>query len=113
MRVPVGEAHEVGGAMIGVQWMEASHGLRWEGGGLARWRQNAHRPAMTMRLALLTLALFGCHGAAQREPESAPQRTALMDSSTVRRLCAEPDSVLAGRRSCVLLDQRLIPRKIY
>jgi hypothetical protein len=36
-----------------------------------------------------------------------------MDSSTIRRLCAEPDSVLAGRRSCVLLDQRLIPRKVY
>ena len=68
---------------------------------------------MTMRFALLSLALLGCHGAAQREPESAPQRTALMDSSTVRRLCAEPDSVIAGRRSCVLLDQRLIPRKIY
>ena len=68
---------------------------------------------MMMRFTLLTLALLGCHGAARREPESAPQRTAVMDSSTIRRLCAEPDSVLAGRRSCVLLDQRLVPRKIY
>jgi hypothetical protein len=68
---------------------------------------------MTMRLTLLTLALLGCHGAAQREPESAPQRAALMDSSTIHRLCVEPDSVLAGGRSCVLLDQRLIRRKIY
>ena len=28
-----------------------------------------------------------------------------MDSSAVRRLCAQPDSVLAGRGPCVLLDQ--------
>lgn len=81
--------------------------------GLARWRQNEHPRGMTMRFTLLTLALLACHGAAQRESESPPQRTALMDSSTIRRLCVQPDSVLAGRRSCVLLDQRLIPRRIY
>jgi hypothetical protein len=68
---------------------------------------------MTLRFTLLTFALLGCHGATSREPESAPQRTAQMDSSTIRRLCVEPDSVLAGRRSCVLLDQRVIPKKIY
>lgn len=28
-----------------------------------------------------------------------------MDSATVRRLCAAPDSVLAGRRLCELRDQ--------
>jgi hypothetical protein len=29
-----------------------------------------------------------------------------MDTASVRRLCAAPDSVLAGRRSCELRDQR-------
>jgi hypothetical protein len=81
--------------------------------GLAGWRPDEHPRVMTMRFTLVALALLGRHGAAQREPESAPQRTARMDSSTIRRLCAEPDSVLAGRRSCVLLDQRLVPRKVY
>ena len=68
---------------------------------------------MTLRLTLLALALLGCRGAASRESESAPQQTAQMDSSTVRRLCVQPDSVLTGRRNCVLLDQRVIPKKIY
>ncbi|HEY9517359.1 MAG TPA: hypothetical protein VIQ74_16990, partial [Gemmatimonadaceae bacterium] len=45
------------------------------------------------------------------------QRTAqlALDSSEVRRLCAQPDSVLAGRGPCVMRDQapvliREVPR---
>lgn len=30
---------------------------------------------------------------------------AFVDSAAVRRMCEQPDSVLAGRRACVLRDQ--------
>jgi hypothetical protein len=67
------------------------------------------------QFTLLLATLLGCHGAAPRSSGSVPQRTAEMDSATVHRLCAEPDSVLAGRRSCVLLDpgdQRVVLKPI-
>ena len=78
--------------------------------GLARWRRERHHHYMRVRFILFAVALPGCHGAAPREAKPAPQRTALMDSATIRLLCAEPDSVLAGRRSCVLLNQAAVPR---
>jgi hypothetical protein len=71
---------------------------------------------MNRQFTLLLATLLGCHGAAPRSNGSVPQQTAAMDSGTVRRLCAEPDSVLAGRRSCVLLDQRaqrVVPKPIH
>jgi hypothetical protein len=37
---------------------------------------------------------------------AAERRVATMDSATARRVCAAPDSVLAGRAACVLRDQR-------
>jgi len=33
-----------------------------------------------------------------------------MDSATARRICQSPDSVIAGKKECVLLDQSL-PRQ--
>jgi hypothetical protein len=35
---------------------------------------------------------------------------ALTDTAVVLRLCIAPDSVLAGRRACVLRDQRPMPK---
>ena len=54
---------------------------------------------------LLGLAIAGCHNAPPREDIKAPARKLAMDTSVVRRLCAEPDSVLVGRAVCVLRDQ--------
>ena len=60
---------------------------------------------MTKWSVLLGVAVLGCHNASPREHIEAPARTVAMDSSVVRRLCAQPDSVLAGRAICVLRDQ--------
>jgi hypothetical protein len=64
-----------------------------------------------MRLPLLVL--FACAlacGACSRSPArtgpAGGSRFALSDSAAVRRLCEMPDSVLAGRRACLLRDQR-------
>jgi len=45
-------------------------------------------------------------------PALSPAAVASMDAATVRRLCVAPDRVLAGRRPCVLRDQRL-PLRVF
>jgi hypothetical protein len=67
---------------------------------------------MTMKRTalLLSLTLAGCRSASQQEELRSAARVSTMDSAMVRRLCAAPDSVLAGRRPCELLDQRLPPK---
>jgi hypothetical protein len=60
-----------------------------------------------MRASLLLIGVLatGCRGSTRgAEAEVAPLRT-VMDTATVRRLCASADSVLAGRKQCDLRDQ--------
>jgi hypothetical protein len=59
-----------------------------------------------MKWILLSMALVGCRSASHQEDVSSAARVSVMDTATVRLLCAAPDSVLAGRRSCELRDQR-------
>lgn len=57
----------------------------------------------TLPLALVPAAYGGTAARPVAEPVV---RTAALDSTTVRRLCAQPESVIAGKASCDLLDQR-------
>jgi hypothetical protein len=57
-------------------------------------------------LLLLVTVLVGCRSASNRQDGKTEARVSAMDTATVRRLCVAPDSVLAGRRSCELRDQR-------
>jgi hypothetical protein len=52
---------------------------------------------------ILIIALNGCHRAAAK-PSQVAARVA-MDSATIEKLCAHPDSVRAGLAECVLKDQ--------
>ena len=60
-----------------------------------------------MRAAPLICILLAvaCHGASRPAESSRMTRVAAWDSATARRLCEAPDSVLAGTKDCVLLDQ--------
>jgi hypothetical protein len=53
----------------------------------------------------LAMVLVACRSAQHQEDHYPVARVSAMDTAIVRRLCAQPDSVLAGRRSCELLDQ--------
>jgi hypothetical protein len=46
-----------------------------------------------------------CHGAAPKPTADELARETRMDSATARRICQSPDSVIAGTKECVLLDQ--------
>ena len=63
-----------------------------------------------MRLCSALLIALGvaCARPARQSTETvSPVRVAAaLDTATVRRICAAPDSVIAGQRSCVLRDQR-------
>ena len=60
-----------------------------------------------MRTALLPTVLFAaaCHGTSRPADSPRATRIATMDSATARRICESPDSVIAGTKDCVLLDQ--------
>jgi hypothetical protein len=59
---------------------------------------------MRALVVLLPLAaISACHTGGQRPHE--PLRVAASDSAWIRRVCASPDSVIAGKKECVLLDQ--------
>ncbi|MFL5619071.1 MAG: hypothetical protein ACJ79A_11860 [Gemmatimonadaceae bacterium] len=66
-----------------------------------------------MRSAPLILMLLaaGCHGASRSPDASHALRVAKIDSATARRICQSPDSVIAGTKDCVLLDQGRRPRE--
>lgn len=59
------------------------------------------------RLTLLLVALCACQSAPQAQRGGATSSIAALDPSVVRRLCAQPDSVLNGRQPCALNDQPL------
>ena len=58
---------------------------------------------------LLAIPLVSCVGTPHRSASPPIARFSTADSATIRRLCVQPDSVLAGRANCELRDQgRLI-----
>jgi hypothetical protein len=60
----------------------------------------------------LAALIVGCHGAPPRDaPGQAARSVAMMDTAAVRRLCASPDSVIAGQRPCELRDQGVVRTK--
>lgn len=56
-----------------------------------------------------TLAVVGCHHRAAKTVAMKAAPRVAMDSVAIARLCAQPDSVLAGRADCVLKDQSRTP----
>jgi len=60
-----------------------------------------------MRISLLSIALVvaGCHGATPQPHASRADRALAWDSATAHRICESPDSVVAGKKECVLLNQ--------
>ncbi len=60
-----------------------------------------------MRLTLLLAAALAACSTTAHSPAAVPvARLTALDSATVRRLCAKPDSVLARTANCELRDQR-------
>lgn len=66
-----------------------------------------------MRAALSPIVLLAvaCHGASRPADSPRASRIAAMDSTTARRICESPDSVIAGTKDCVLRDQSRRPPK--
>ena len=60
---------------------------------------------MRITPSLLLLLAVGCHSAPRQSNADRVARVATMDSATARRICESPDSVIAGTKDCVLLDQ--------
>jgi hypothetical protein len=57
---------------------------------------------------MLSLTFVVACGGTPRREEPQPQparRVAAWDTATARRICVSPDSVIAGVKDCVLLDQ--------
>jgi hypothetical protein len=54
---------------------------------------------------LFLLLAAGCRGATRQSDPDPASRVATMDTATARRICQSPDSVIAGTKECVLLDQ--------
>jgi hypothetical protein len=67
--------------------------------------------AMRWIFLMAFVGLGGC-SSAPGLPVNRSQFVATMDSASVRRLCEQPDSVLAGRANCMLRDQRR-PVKVF
>ena len=60
---------------------------------------------MRALVLLIALPLASCHGGSRSSDSERANRVARMDSATANRICASPDSVLAGTKECVLRDQ--------
>ena len=58
-------------------------------------------------VVILIIALNSCHRATAKPSQVAAR--AAMDSATIERLCAHPDSVRAGLAECALKDQSPSP----
>ena len=67
-----------------------------------------------MRISLLwiTLVVAGCHGATPQPESSRTSRALAWDSATAYRICESPDSVVAGKKECVLRDQSRRPDRV-
>jgi hypothetical protein len=60
---------------------------------------------MRAALSAIVLLTVACHGTSRPADSPRATRIATMDSATARRICESPDSVIAGTKDCVLLDQ--------
>ena len=60
---------------------------------------------MRVLLLSITLVVAGCHGASPPPETSRVSRAVAWDSATAHRVCESPDSVVAGKKECVLLNQ--------
>ena len=60
---------------------------------------------MRVTLLVFTSLAVACHGASRPAESSRRTRVISWDSAAANRLCESPDSVLAGTKDCVLLDQ--------
>ena len=58
---------------------------------------------------LLAFLVGGCHGGSRSSDSATRESVVRMDSATARRICESPDSVIAGTKECVLLNQGLLP----
>ena len=54
---------------------------------------------------VLILGSAGCRPARESSTATESASRVAMDSAEIERLCAEPDSVRAGRADCLLKDQ--------
>jgi hypothetical protein len=61
-------------------------------------------------IVTMLVSMTGCARSAPARAGQSVSRLAAMDTGVVRRLCADADSVIAGRRACVLSDQGVRPR---
>ena len=59
-------------------------------------------------VVILMIGFTSCHRSAAKPSQEVAARVA-MDSATIERLCAHPDSVRAGLAECVLKDQSPSP----
>lgn len=65
-------------------------------------------PVRTQFAAVAALALAGCATRTRPDTVATPapaRRVAALDTAAARRICAAPDSVVAGRAPCVLRNQ--------
>jgi len=60
---------------------------------------------MRRRMFAIAVLAFGCARSAPARFSHGAQHWVTMDTAVARRVCADADSVIAGRRTCVLLDQ--------
>jgi hypothetical protein len=59
-----------------------------------------------MRWTLLAaVALVGCRSAPHQDDPGQAAHSVSLDTVAIRRLCAQPDSVLAGQATCELREQ--------
>jgi hypothetical protein len=64
-----------------------------------------HRVVVRALFLLFAFLAAGCHGGSRSSDSVSRERFARMDSLTAHRMCQSPDSVIAGTKDCVLLDQ--------
>jgi hypothetical protein len=65
---------------------------------------------MRIGVLLVIAGSVSCQAVPHHGGAATAARISAMDTATVRRLCVQPDSVLAGRRSCELRNQQVFPK---
>jgi hypothetical protein len=60
-------------------------------------------------VGIAMVAFGGCHHSAAKASSARAAPQVAMDSAEIERVCAQPDSVRAGRVDCVLKDQSRPP----
>jgi hypothetical protein len=65
-----------------------------------------------LSLAIVVLPAAACAHGTGSHADQPLSRMARMDTGVVRRVCADADSVIAGRSACVLSDQGVRRRDV-